>query len=100
MVPNPSKSPGAICPSWRKKIYLPLKPHLGWFAQVKLGTKKITKNKTKNNIKLSGRANLPYAEKSVFLNSGNNFLQISGSKKSNVLQKIVLEDKTKAMFDL
>ena len=30
----------ALCPSWRKRI----KRHLGWFAQVKIGTNKSQKN--------------------------------------------------------
>ena len=64
----------------------PVKPHLGWFAQVKLGTKKSQK-KQKQKHKLSGCANLPYAEKNVFFDSGNHFLQISGLKKIKILAK-------------
>ena len=65
------------------KYTSPIKPHLGCFAQVKLGTKISQKNRTKKNVKLSGCANLPYAEKNAFLNSRNHFLQISGLKNSN-----------------
>ena len=64
----------------------PVKPHLGWFAQVKLGTKISQKIKQKY-IKLLGCANLPYADKNVFFYSGNHFLQISGSKKFKFLAK-------------
>ena len=39
----------ALCPSWRTKI----KSHFGWFAQVKIGTKKSQKIKTKNVVKIS-----------------------------------------------
>ena len=37
--------------------------------------------------------------KTCFFDSGNNFVKISGLKKKNSIKKMVLEDKTKEMFD-